>query len=41
VRRLDEVQAAKRAIVKFAYDEHPNLAGERPEGHALEAQKGA
>jgi glycine dehydrogenase subunit 2 len=41
VRRLDEVKAAKRAIVKYRFDEHPDLAGERAEGEAIEAQKGA
>jgi glycine dehydrogenase subunit 2 len=41
VRRLDEVKAAKRAIVKYRFDEHPDLQGERAEGEAIEAQKGA
>jgi glycine dehydrogenase subunit 2 len=41
VRRLDEVKAAKRAIVKYGFDEHPDLTGERAEGEAIEAQKGA
>jgi glycine dehydrogenase subunit 2 len=41
VRRLDEVKAAKRAIVKYGFDEHPDLGGEPSEGEALEAQKGA
>jgi glycine dehydrogenase subunit 2 len=41
VRRLDEVKAAKRAIVKYAFDEHPDLTGQRSEGEAIEAQKGA
>jgi glycine dehydrogenase subunit 2 len=41
VRRLDEVKAAKRAIVKYAFDEHPDLRGEPAEGEAIEAQKGA
>jgi len=41
VRRLDEVKAAKRAIVKYGFDEHPNLAGEPSAGEAIEAQKGA
>jgi glycine dehydrogenase subunit 2 len=41
VRRLDEVKAAKRGIVKYGFDEHPDLSGEPAEGEALEAQKGA
>ena len=28
VRRLDEVKAAKRAVVKYGFGEHPDLAGE-------------
>lgn len=40
VRRLDEVKAAKRAIVKYGFDEHPH-PGSRAEGEAVEAQKGA
>jgi glycine dehydrogenase subunit 2 len=39
VRRLDEVKAAKRAVVRYRFDDHPDLAGEP--GEALEAQKGA
>jgi glycine dehydrogenase subunit 2 len=41
VMRLDEVLAAKRAVVKYEFDQHPDLrpgAGEPPQ---LEAQKGA
>jgi glycine dehydrogenase subunit 2 len=41
VRRLDEVKAAKRAIVRYRFDDHPDLAGGPAEGEALEAQKGA
>jgi len=41
VRRLDEVKAAKRAIVKYGFDEHPGSEVERLEGEPLEAQKGA
>jgi hypothetical protein len=41
VRRLDEVKAAKRAIVKYGFDQHPDLQGERAEGETVEAQKGA
>ena len=28
VRRLDEVKAAKRAVVRYGFEEHPDLAGE-------------
>jgi glycine dehydrogenase subunit 2 len=41
VRRLDEVKAAKRAILKYQFDEHPDMRGEPAEGEAIEAQKGA
>ncbi len=41
VRRLDEVKAAKRGIVAYRFDDHPDLFGERAEGEAIEAQKGA
>jgi glycine dehydrogenase subunit 2 len=41
VRRLDEVKAAKRAIVKYGFDQHPDLRGDRAEGETVEAQKGA
>jgi glycine dehydrogenase subunit 2 len=41
VRRLDEVKAAKRAIVKYAFDEHPDLSDEPTAPRQLEAQKGA
>ena len=41
VKRLDEVLAAKRAIVKYGFDEHPDLSDERAEPRQLEAQKGA
>jgi glycine dehydrogenase subunit 2 len=42
VKRLDEVRAAKRAVVKYGFEEHPDL-GDEPAGEArqLEAQKGA
>jgi glycine dehydrogenase subunit 2 len=39
VRRLDEVKAAKQAIVKYGFDEHPVREPDRPEGGAVEAQK--
>jgi glycine dehydrogenase subunit 2 len=41
VRRLDEVRAAKRAIVKYGFEEHPKLRDESVEPRQLEAQKGA
>ena len=41
VRRLDEVKAAKRAIVRFGFEDHPDLSGEAVEPRQLEAQKGA
>ena len=39
--RLDEVKAAKRAIVKYGFEDHPDLSGEPAEPRQLEAQKGA
>jgi glycine dehydrogenase subunit 2 len=42
VGRLDEVLAAKRAIVKYGFDEHPDLSAEPvEEPRQLETQKGA
>jgi glycine dehydrogenase subunit 2 len=41
VKRLDEVKAAKRAIVKYGFEDHPDLGGEPAAGEAVEAQKGA
>jgi glycine dehydrogenase subunit 2 len=41
VRRLDEVLAAKRAIVKYGFEDHPDLASEPVTSRQLEAQKGA
>jgi glycine dehydrogenase subunit 2 len=41
VKRLDEVKAAKRAIVKYGFEEHPDLSAEPAEVRQLEAQKGA
>jgi glycine dehydrogenase subunit 2 len=41
VRRLDEVKAAKRAVVKYGFDEHPDLSVDAGEVRQLEAQKGA
>ena len=40
-RRLDEVLAAKRAIVKYGFEEHELPDGEPVEPRQLEAQKGA
>jgi glycine cleavage system P protein (glycine dehydrogenase) subunit 2 len=41
VKRLDEVRAAKRAIVKYGFDEHPDTSAEpASEPRQLEAQKG-
>jgi glycine dehydrogenase subunit 2 len=41
VRRLDEVLAAKRAIVKYGFENHPDLGNEPAAPRELEAQKGA
>jgi len=41
VRRLDEVKAAKRAIVKYGFEDHPDLGGAQAQPRQLEAQKGA
>jgi hypothetical protein len=42
VRRLDEVKAAKRAIVKYGFEDHPDLSDEpAPAGAAVDAPKGA
>jgi glycine dehydrogenase subunit 2 len=41
VRRLDEVKAATRAVVKYGFEDHPDLSAEPTEGRQLEAQKGA
>jgi glycine dehydrogenase subunit 2 len=43
VKRLDEVRAAKRAIVKFGFEAHADTQTEEPpsEPRQLEAQKGA
>jgi glycine dehydrogenase subunit 2 len=42
VKRLDEVRAAKRSVVKYGFENHPDMSDE-PAGEArqLEAQKGA
>jgi glycine dehydrogenase subunit 2 len=43
VRRLDEVKAARQPVVRYRFDEHPDLSAERTQGEVevLEAQKGA
>ncbi len=41
VQRLDEVLAAKRAIVRYRFEEHPDLGDAPAEPRQLEAQKGA
>jgi glycine dehydrogenase subunit 2 len=41
VRRVDEVKAAKRAVVKYGFEDHPDLTEESSEARELEAQKGA
>jgi glycine dehydrogenase subunit 2 len=40
VRRLDEVKAAKRAIVKYGFEEHPDLTGEPARAPEQAAPKG-
>jgi glycine dehydrogenase subunit 2 len=43
VRRLDEVKAARQPVVRYRFDEHPDLSAEATHGEVevLEAQKGA
>ena len=41
VRRVDEVKAAKRAVVKYGFEDHPDLSAEPSEARELEPQKGA
>jgi glycine dehydrogenase subunit 2 len=41
VRRVDEVKAARRAVVRYLFEDHPDLSAEPSAGRALEAQKGA
>src|SRR5688572_9987003 len=41
VRRVDEVKAAKRAVVRYRFEEHPDLSEEPSQPRQLEAQKGA
>jgi hypothetical protein len=41
VRRLDEVLAAKRSIVKYGFERHEDLGAESGRPRQLETQKGA
>jgi glycine dehydrogenase subunit 2 len=41
VKRLDEVLAARRAIVKYGFEDHPDLGATPQQPRQLEAQKGA
>ena len=41
VRRVDEVKAAKRAVVTYRFEDHPDLSAETTGARELEAQKGA
>jgi glycine dehydrogenase subunit 2 len=40
VKRLDEVKAAKRAVVKYGFEDHPDLSAEPAAAAATEAPKG-
>jgi glycine dehydrogenase subunit 2 len=40
VGRLDEVKAAKRVVVRYGFDEHPDLSAECARAVAVEAPKG-
>ena len=40
VGRLDEVKAAKRAIVRYGFEDHPDLSGEPTAAAEVEAPKG-
>ena len=40
VRRLDEVKAAKRAIVRYQFEDHPDLAAEPPRSPEQATPKG-
>jgi glycine cleavage system P protein (glycine dehydrogenase) subunit 2 len=40
VRRVDEVKAAKRAVVRYGFDEHPDLSEEPSAPTPAEAPKG-
>ena len=41
VRRVDEVKAAKRGVMRFLFEDHPDLSAEPASARQLEAQKGA
>jgi glycine dehydrogenase subunit 2 len=41
VSRVDEVKAAKRAVVRYLFEDHPDLSAEPSQARELEAQKGA
>jgi glycine cleavage system P protein (glycine dehydrogenase) subunit 2 len=41
VKRLDEVRAAKRPVLKYGFEKHEDASGEPAEPRQLEAQKGA
>jgi glycine dehydrogenase subunit 2 len=41
VRRVDEVKAAKRGVVRYGFESHPDLTEEPGKARQLEAQKGA
>jgi glycine cleavage system P protein (glycine dehydrogenase) subunit 2 len=41
VGRLDEVKAAKRAIVRYRFEEHPDLSAEPAAAAGVEGPKGA
>jgi hypothetical protein len=38
---VDEVKAAKRAVVRYLFEDHPDLSADSSEARQLEAQKGA
>ena len=40
VGRVDEVKAAKRAVVRYLFEDHPDLSADSSEARQLEAQKG-
>ena len=40
VKRLDEVKAAKRAVVRYRFEDHPDLSAEPTAGVGAEAPKG-
>jgi glycine dehydrogenase subunit 2 len=40
VKRLDEVKAAKRAIVRYRFEDHPDLGAEPAAPAEVEAPKG-